>query len=402
MITPIDRTADLMAALAAHHDVPAAASTVFVSVSKLTPSSSASSSSSSSTSPGTGLDGVDDAHANAHMTKSNGNSSNNNNNTNPKPADAFTQAACDVAAQLHEMTRHISSVERRYKDVSVRGMSDDERDAVDARVGRFVSDTVQTIDVLKAEAVDLVQQSPGASFAAHRLGVVVLLNERLGSVSSQMETFRAFRIHHALNMRDRQRKMKRDAELAKQQQQQLNNVQGGNAGGDNWNASWNNDDFDNGDDDHQQVDASRKQRHPQLDGTDTASSIRHAGSADDDMGNNDGENDAALMLQFKSENRTLFNDLVQTREQVHDAERTMTTIASMNQAFATAVVQQAREIEVLYGLAVEATRLVDRGNVELRRMGDRRPILKYVLALLALVLAAVLLVSEWVTRRRLL
>lgn len=73
--------------------------------------------------PMQGPDPVANVHAHVHMT-------NGNSNTYPEPPDALTQVACDVAEQLVEMTRYIGSVEWGSKNVSVRGLSVNERDDV--------------------------------------------------------------------------------------------------------------------------------------------------------------------------------------------------------------------------------------------------------------------------------
>jgi syntaxin 18 len=103
--------------------------------------------------------------------------------------------------------------------------------------------------------------------------------------------------------------------------------------------------------------------------------------------------------EFAQENAGLVSELVERRERMREAERTVAEIAGLNQLFATKVLEQAREIEHLYDLAIEATTHIDRGNKELRKMKGRGPVLKFWLAFAILVLAFALLFLDWMSRR---
>lgn len=300
MINPIDRTEDLVRVLAIHHGVAASAEATLKVAS-------------------------DDADRHP-----------------------FTQLAEQLTDQIQDMLASLRRFENRYTDFSARGMRDAERDDVDSAVGQFVNSTLQQIDVLKQEAVEEAELERGASFPAHKLGVVVILNEELQGVSSLAERMRATRIRQALAERDRTR-VTYNAAVARELEEE------------------------------------HRQRHS---------------TGDDVADGNDEDNDAILVREFERENATLVNELVETREQVRQAERTVYAIANMNHLFATKVLEQAKEIETLYGLAVEATSFVQSGNSELRKMEKRGAFFKYILALLAMLLAFLLLFAEWVGRRR--
>jgi syntaxin 18 len=72
----------------------------------------------------------------------------------------------------------------------------------------------------------------------------------------------------------------------------------------------------------------------------------------------------------------------------------------LNQLFASKVLEQGREIETLYELAVEATMFVDRGNRELRKMKGKGPILKYYVGGGLLVLISAMFFLDWMASRR--
>ncbi|PXF47380.1 Syntaxin-18 [Gracilariopsis chorda] len=253
---------------------------------------------------------------------------------------AFTKMAVRLTSQILDMQAFIEKCRVRYVDFSVRGMKDEERDQVDSAVAQFIRTAMNQIDKLKQTTVAELQKSPGASFSAHKLGVVVILNENLQSVCRLSETLRGARIKQAIAVKERG-SVQYDPVVA------------------------------------QEMARERKQT---------------AEEEDDGI--------APLEQQFARENLALVNELVETRERVKEAERTVFEIANLNHVFATKVLEQAREIETLYNLAVESTTYVDRGNRELRKMKQQRPTLKYGLAMLALLLAFSLVFMEWMSRRR--
>lgn len=223
-------------------------------------------------------------------------------------------------------------------------MTDAERDETDSAVAQFLREAMSQIEGLKQEAVEGVGREKGASFPAHQLGVVVILNEDLQEVGRLSEGLRGVRIKHAMAER-KKGKVVYDARVARELAEE------------------------------------RKE----------GENIERGGEEMEDY--------VLLEQEFRRENATLIRDLVETRERVREAERTVFEIANLNHVFATKVLEQAREIEVLYDLAVEATEFVDRGNRELRKMRKRGPVLKYALAGLALFLGAMLLLQEWISRR---
>lgn len=256
----------------------------------------------------------------------------------------FTADAAAVTKRVREMTSFVSGVQRRYADFSVHGMRDGERDEVDAAVAAFLKEVMAVIDRLKGEAVEELERGGGRSFPAHKLGVVVVLNEDLQVVSKISEGLRGVRIRHAIAEKSKPAVVF-DAAVA------------------------------------EEMAAEARTKNRELEDGDEA--------------------DFAMFEQeFARENATLVNELVETRERVREAERTVFEIANLNHVFATKVLEQAREIEVLYDLAVEATGFVERGNKELRKMTQRGPVLKYGVAGFVLFLAFGLLFLDWMKSRR--
>jgi t-SNARE complex subunit (syntaxin) len=103
--------------------------------------------------------------------------------------------------------------------------------------------------------------------------------------------------------------------------------------------------------------------------------------------------------EFARENAALVTELVERREQVQEAQRTVAEIAGLNQLFAAKVLEQAKDIETLYDLAVEATAFVDSGNRELRKMKGKGPRVKFWIAYGILVLAAIILILDFISSR---
>ena len=67
--------------------------------------------------------------------------------------------------------------------------------------------------------------------------------------------------------------------------------------------------------------------------------------------------------------------------QVQHAERSVREIATLNQMFSTAIMQQGEQIEKLYSEAVQATRHIDRANVQLgKAIRTNRAARKYMIA----------------------
>lgn len=270
------------------------------------------------------------------------------------PTHAYTLQTAELSRQILAMQRSLVTQRRRYVDFSgVRGLSDGARDALDSSVATFLRGAVAQIDAFKAAAVaDLRTGTGGASFPAHRLGGVAILNEQLQGVGKLSEELRHARVRAAI-----------DARAAPE------------------------------------VAYSRRASRAAT----RSAEEREAAVGDGEPGKNRAEEVEEMALyaqEFASENAALVGELVETREQVREAERTVVEIASLNQFFASKVLEQGREIDTLYELAVEATMFVDRGNKELRKMKGKGPVVKYYIAGGILVLVLAMLFLDWMASRR--
>lgn len=260
----------------------------------------------------------------------------------------FTTQSVELSNRIRDMRSELVRQRRQYSDFSPIGMTDASRDALDSSVASFVRVCMTQIDGMKTEAVmDLKRRRGQASFAAHRLGCVAILNEQLQSVTKISEEMRSVRIRQAVDAKVRsqvrysKKAAKEAADFAKQQE-------------------------------------------------------RAAGGG----GPEDSVELQEYAQEFAAENEALVSELIERREQVRDAERAVAEIASLNHVFATKVLEQAREIETLYDLAVEATSYVDLGNRELRKMKTKGPVLKYAIAGVVAFLTLAMLFFDWLHQRR--
>lgn len=243
---------------------------------------------------------------------------------------AFTIQSAELSRQILAMERELLNQRRRYVDFSgARGLTDKDRDDLDSAVAKFLNKCVAEIDSMKVAAVAALKRGNGnASFSAHQLGGVAILNEQLQAVSKMSEELRHARIRAAIEARAAPEVFysKRAAK-----------------------------------------EASRAALEREVAAAGGVASDAAANAADMEP----------YEQEFANENIALVNELVETREQVREAEKTVVEIASLNQLLASKVLEQGREIENLYDLAIEATMFVDRGNKELRKMKGKGPILKY-------------------------
>lgn len=328
MINPIDRSDDFLRALSAHHGAA-----------------------------------TDERPLVRLRSRSNDNDNENGQKENDMESDEFMRQCEAVGAHIAEQLDMVERVSARYADFSGyhTGMSDAERDVVDGSLSKGLSSALRSIDELKERALGrrgrndkddaAGEEEMSSSFGVHKLGVVVMLNDRLQEVSGKAEGLRGWRIKQAVKEREMKKRVhvdeavKREFDEERQQQRQ------------------------------------QQRQQPQEDGEDE-------------------DEDFVLMEQLEQENLSLVSELVQTRERVKQTESTIQTIANMNQLFASKVVQQAKDIETVYDLAREASTLVNRGNRELNKMHRRGPVLQYVVAVILIFLALTLLVLEWIGRRR--
>lgn len=231
-------------------------------------------------------------------------------------------------------------------------MTESERDEIDRAVNSFIESLVQQLDRLKEAAMaEKVRASSYDSrevssderrlFAAHMLGVVTILSDRLIQVSNDAEGLRAVRIRHSVKKRDP------DAEvmvppISKQMVRE-------------WIP---------------EEPSLMREELPPI------------------------SPEFAQILE--EENEALAMELVETRDQVRQAEKSITEIAKLSQFFAAKVLEQATEIENLYEEAVQTTFIVRRGNREVEQMAQGGNKWLYIIALMVFLMALSLLAVDMI------
>lgn len=103
----------------------------------------------------------------------------------------------------------------------------------------------------------------------------------------------------------------------------------------------------------------------------------------------------AQVQHLDEENAALQRELLSMTDQVQHAERSVREIATLNQMFSTAIVQQAQQIEQLYAEAVAATSTIGGANVQLDKAIRANKAGQKCMFLLFLVASLGLLFLDW-------
>ena len=89
------------------------------------------------------------------------------------------------------------------------------------------------------------------------------------------------------------------------------------------------------------------------------------------------------MLQH--ENQALFEELTNLSSRVHDTEKMMIEIATLNQMLSSQIMNQSEQIEQVYTDAIQASLNMTRGNVHLKKAVHlNKSTMKYVAVILIL------------------
>jgi len=114
----------------------------------------------------------------------------------PVEASMFVDEAEKIRTGMEQLKARLGSLRQGYLDFDT-GMSDSDRDEVDAENGRLIKGFSGRIDVLK-EA-----EHGHPTMKAHRLGIAVSLVEELQVVDEMAREFRGARIRRALETKSR-------------------------------------------------------------------------------------------------------------------------------------------------------------------------------------------------------
>lgn len=93
----------------------------------------------------------------------------------------------------------------------------------------------------------------------------------------------------------------------------------------------------------------------------------------------------------------MVDELTGLVEQVRQAEGKVVEMSALSSLFASHVQSQARQIEQLYAQAVESTRNLEGGNVELRKTISRRGDSQLIVAVILFVATFGLLFLDWMS-----
>ncbi|XP_057789064.1 syntaxin-81-like [Salvia miltiorrhiza] len=270
---------------------------------------------------------------------------------------SFTKAALTTLESIRALEQFLLKHKKDYIDVH--RITEQERDGIEHEVTVFIKACKEQIDVLKNRINDEEANSKGwlglrsdnlnADTIAHKHGVVLILSEKLHSVTSQFDQLRAVRFRDAINRATPRRKVKQSNPTA---------VTESSTSGYTEPSEVNNSDVRRTDD--VQAEPIRFQKQ-----------------------------------QLDDETRALQVELASMLDAVRDTETKMVEMSALNHLMSTHVLQQAQQIEFLYEQAVEATHNVELGNKELSQAIQRNSSSRTFLLLFLFVLTFSVLFLDW-------
>ncbi|KAL8051256.1 hypothetical protein ABFX02_06G136300 [Erythranthe guttata] len=271
---------------------------------------------------------------------------------------SFTKSALTTLESIGALEQFLMKHKKDYVDVH--RTTEQERDSIEHEVTVFIKACKEQIDVLKNSINDEEANSKGwlgirsdnlnADTIAHKHGVVLILSEKLHSVTSQFDQLRALRFQEAINRVTPRRKPKRSVTT--------NNNAESTSTGNMGPTEVNNSEVRQTDD----VQAEPIRMQQQL---------------------------------LDDETRTLQVELASMLDAVQETETKMVEMSALNHLMSTHVLQQAQQIEFLYEQAVEATKNVELGNKELSQAIQRNSSSRTFLLLFLFVLTFSILFLDW-------
>ncbi|XP_004512932.1 syntaxin-81 [Cicer arietinum] len=267
----------------------------------------------------------------------------------PPQRSPFSKAAFKTLESIGELELFLLRHRKDYTDLH--RTTEKERDSIEHEVSAFIKTCQEQIDVLKNSINHEEESSKGwlgittakanADTIAHKHGVVLILSERLHSVTSQFDQLRAVRFQDAINRAIPRRKLNR---------------------------------------------VTKK------DSTETSK------SGDVELSEPDELRSEPLRVQqqlLDDETRALQVELSSLLDTVQETETKMVEMSALNHLMATHVLQQAQQIEHLYDQAVEATKNVELGNKELSQAIQRNSSSRTFLLLFLFVLTFSIIFLDW-------
>ncbi|KAE9588217.1 hypothetical protein Lal_00002876 [Lupinus albus] len=261
----------------------------------------------------------------------------------------FSNAALKTLESIGELEQFLLKHRKDYTDLH--RTTEQERDSIENEVSSFIKTCQEQIDVLKNSINHEEENSKGwlgiasaksnADTIAHKHGVVLILSERLHSVSAQFDQLRAVRFQDAINRAIPRRKLNR---VTKKETAETPNL------------------------------------------------------GDMELKEHDELSSEPLRVQqqlLDHETRALQVELSSLLDTVQETETRMVEMSALNHLISTHVLQQAQQIEHLYQQAVEATMNVELGNKELSQAIQRNSSSRTFLLLFLFVLTFSILFLDW-------
>ncbi|XVE52567.1 hypothetical protein DITRI_Ditri02bG0131900 [Diplodiscus trichospermus] len=266
----------------------------------------------------------------------------------PRQLTPFTKAAIKTLESIGALDQFILKHRKDYVDLH--RTTEQERDSIEHEVTSFIRTCKDQIDILKNSINDEEASSKGwlgirdtsnADTVAHKHGVVLILSEKLHSVTTQFDQLRAIRFQDAINKAIPRRKLKRVVDL-------------------------------------NSLDASKP----------VNLELRET---------NERQPETLRVQQelLDNETRALQVELTSLLDAVQETETKMVEMSALNHLMSTHVLQQTQQIEHLYDQAVEATKNVELGNKELSQAIQRNSGSRTFLLLFLFVLTFSILFLDW-------
>ncbi|XP_052199524.1 syntaxin-81 [Diospyros lotus] len=275
----------------------------------------------------------------------------------PRQRSSFTITALKTLESIRALEQFLIKHKKDYVDLH--RTTEQERDSIEHEVAVFVKVCKEQIDILKNSINNEESNSRGwlgikgdhsnADTIAHKHGVVLILSEKLHSVTSQFDQLRAIRFQETINRATPRRKLKRTPASHSVNNHDSNNIE------------------------LKQTD-NQELREPAEVQTDP---IR-------------------VQQQFlDDETRALQVELTSLLDAAQETETKMVEMSALNHLMSTHVLQQAQQIELLYEQAIEATKNVELGNNELAQAIRRNSGSRTFLLLFLFVLTFSILFLDW-------
>lgn len=268
----------------------------------------------------------------------------------PPQRSAFTKAAIKTMESINELEQFI--IKHRKDYINLHRTTELERDNIEHEVSVFVKACKEQIDILKNRIYEdediansrkwLRDDRPRADVIAHKHGVVLILSERLHSVTAQFDKLRSIRFQGIINRAMPRRKI------------------------------------------------------PKKTGSGTVESST-SGVSESEEGNRLSSSGTFQVQDqlLDDETRALQVELTNLLDAVQETETKMVEMSALNHLMSTHVLQQAQQIEQLYDQAVEATKNVELGNKELTQAIKRNSSSRTFLLLFLFVLTFSILFLDW-------